>query len=190
MSSAFVLHGQSGDGKTRACLMLVEAARSLGINAAGVVTPRAAENIDLAGYDIMDVASGDHFPIARLRETVTGSDWFVFGKLIYAFSTSGFRRANEILLASAESMHHRTLVFVDEFGRLERNGLGLYMGAVSVAERLRDGGAAVFTCRTDLIDIVEGLLQGKARSVSRYPARDAEVLRAEVTRVFDHCSKR
>jgi nucleoside-triphosphatase THEP1 len=156
---------------------------------AGVLGLRVVENGDLIGYDILDVTSGQRFAVARLRETFNDSDWFVFGKLIYAFSTTGFQRANEILTCSAVNMDCRILVFVDEFGRLEKNGLGLYQGAIKVAEKLREGGVAVFTCRTDLVEVVEKLLKGRATSVSRYAASEVDTLRAEVMQLLHHSSE-
>jgi len=189
ISRAFVLYGASGDGKTRACMSVVEWARSRGLSVTGVLGLRVVENGDLIGYDILDVTSGQRFAIARLRETSNDSDRFVFGKLIYTFSTIGFQRANEILTCSAENMDCRTLVFIDEFGRLEKNGLGLYPGAIKVADKLTEGGVAVFTCRTDLVEVVEKLLKGRARSVSRYAASEVDTLRAEVTQLFDHSSE-
>lgn len=159
------------------------------MSVAGVLSLRAVENGDLIGYDILNVTSGQRFAVARLRETSNDSDWFVFGKLIYAFSTIGFQRANEILTCSAENMDCRTLVFIDEFGRLEKNGLGLYPGAIKVAEKLREGGVAVFTCRTDLVEAVDELLKGRATSVSRYAASEVDALRAEVMQLFDPSSE-
>jgi nucleoside-triphosphatase THEP1 len=176
MSCAIIVHGAVGSGKTRACLELVERARAKGIPIGGVLSVRVYQDEELIGYDCLDLTSRDVFPLARLRGRVNGPDWFVFGSLIYAFSVQGFERANSILIHSAEALSHSSIVFIDEFGRLERAGLGIYPGALRVAEKLSVGGVAVFACRTDVVDAVEALTRGKAQVVFRYEPKDLEAL--------------
>jgi len=73
-------------------------------------------------------------------------------------------------------LSRNAIVFVDEFGRLERAGLGFYEGARRVAEGLRDGGIAVFSCHTDTVGFVEGLVRNHAHAVLRFKHGDAELL--------------
>jgi len=176
MSCAIVVHGAIGSGKTNACLRLVERANREDIAVRGIVTPRLFQKGELIGYDCQEVASGRMFPLVRLRENLEGPDWFEFGGLKYAFSVQGFERANEILARSAQDLSRNAVVFVDEFGRLERAGLGLYEGAKRVAEGLGDGGVAVFSCHTDTVELVEGLVHNHARAVLRFEPGDAERL--------------
>lgn len=176
MSSAIILHGPIGGGKTKACLELVKRAGIEGVSVGGVISPRVFLDGELKGYDCLDLASGEAFPLVRLRDEVDGLDWFTFRRLKYAFSGRGFERVNEILVRSAGSMNSPTLVFVDEYGRLEEAGLGLYQGALKVSEALSKGGTAVFTCRDNLLFTVRGLVQGRAREVHECHPGDLNAL--------------
>lgn len=176
MSYAIVIHGPIGSGKTCACLKLAERARSRGVPVGGILSIRVYQGGELIGYDGLDLAVGEVFPLARLRGRVESSDWFVFGRLIYAFSAPGFERANRILTRSAEKLSRPSIIFVDEFGRLERVGLGIHLGASKVAEALREGGVAVFACRTDMVDAVEELVHSKAQASYRHDPGDVEAL--------------
>jgi len=176
MSCAIVVHGAIGSGKTNTCLRLAERANREEAAVGGIITLRQFQRGELMGYDCQEVASGRTFPLARLRENVEGPDWFEFGGLKYAFSLQGFERANEILARSVQDLSRNAIVFVDEFGRLERAGLGLYEGAKKVAEGLRDGGIAVFSCRTDTVEFVEGLVHNHAQAVLRFEPGDEKLL--------------
>jgi nucleoside-triphosphatase THEP1 len=176
MSCAIVLHGAIGSGKTCTCLRLVERARSEGVPVDGVITLRLFQEGKLIGYDCQSVASGEVFPLVRPREMVRSLDWFRFGDLKYAFSVQGFKRANEILVRSTQRPSRGSIIFIDEFGRLERAGMGLYEGARKVAEGLSVGGITVFACRTDTVDVVKSLVGGNAQSILKFEPGDAEPL--------------
>ena len=176
MSCAIVIHGPIGSGKTCTCLKLAEMARAGGIAVSGILSVRVHQDGALVGYDGRDLACGQVFPLVRLRSRVEGSDWFSFDRLKYAFSVPGFERANRILASSADGLGRSSIVFVDEFGRLERAGQGIYTGAERVAEALRGGGVAVFACRGDLVEVVEELLRGGTEAVFRHEPGDAEEL--------------
>jgi nucleoside-triphosphatase THEP1 len=186
MSCAIIVHGAVGSGKTRACLELAERARTRGIPVGGVLSVRVYQGEELIGYDGLDLASDEAFPLARLRGREDGPDWFVFGSLIYAFSAPGFERANNILMRSAETLSQSSTIFVDEFGRLERAGLGIYPGALRVAEKLRIGGIAVFACRSDMVDAVEALTRGQAQDIFRYEPKDLEAIWGTVLKYVNH----
>jgi len=155
---------------------LAERARAENIPVGGILSIRVYKDGELIGYDGLDPSSGIVFPLARLRGMVVGSDWFIFNHLIYAFSTQGFELANRILKRSAEALNLPSIVFVDEFGRLERARLGIHPGAVRVAESLRDEGIVIFACRTDMVGAVEGLVRGKVQYVFRQEPGDVEAL--------------
>jgi len=184
MSCAIVIQGAIGSGKTRACLRLAERARSEGLEAGGVICTRVFEGGGLIGYDGLDPASGESFPLSRLRNTVDGLGWFGFGNLIYSFSSEGFTRANGILKACADGWERLNIVFIDEFGRLERAKLGLYTGASMVAESLKKGGIAVFTCRSDLVGSVEEFLMGRARRILIFEPNEEEAILRAITEHF------
>lgn len=186
MSCAIIVHGSTGSGKTRACLELVKRALAKGIPVGGILSVRVCQNEELIGYDGLDLESGNFFPLARLRTMVEGPNWFLFGSLIYAFSIPGFEHANSILTRSAETLSQSSIIFVDEFGRLERAGLGMYPGALTIAEKLRTGGVAVFACRTDIVDAVEALTGGKAQAISKFEPSELDALWRTVLRCIDH----
>jgi len=175
-SCAIVVHGPVGSGKTTTCLALAEMARAEGLSVAGILSPRVYQAGELVGYDGLDLWTSEGFPLVRLRSLVEGPGWFMFRQLRYAFSGPGFERANRILKRSAEGACRPSIVFVDEFGRLEAANRGLYAGASRVAEALRRGGVAVFACRGDMVDDVEGLVHGRAQVVRRKEPGDVETL--------------
>ena len=139
----------------------------------GVVSPRVFEGESLIGYDCQQVSTGEAFPLVRLREHAAGSDWVHFGGLKYAFSTEGFERANDILIRASRERTPSTLVFIDEFGRLEDKGQGLHRGASAVASKLAEGGVAVLTCRSDLVESACDLLGRGAPDAAVLDAGDA-----------------
>jgi len=158
MSKTIIIHGEIGAGKTRTCLELASKAKDLGIRVDGVISPRVFEGESLVGYDCQQVSMGETFPLVRFTEHAAGPGWFHFGGLMYAFSTEGFELANEILIQASKEMAPSTLVFVDEFGRLEDKGHGFYRGASAIASRLGEGGVVVFACRSNIVDSVLELL--------------------------------
>jgi len=182
MSKAIIIHGAIGAGKTKTCLELVHKAKELGIRVEGVISPRVFEGESLIGYDCQQSSTGEAFPLVRLKEHKVGLDWFHFGGLMYAFSTEGFERANNILIRASIKMTPSTIIFVDEFGRLEDKGQGFHRGASAVASKFAEGGVAVFTCRSDLVESVCDLLGRGAPDAVVLDAGDAgsawEIVRA------------
>jgi len=186
MSCAIIVHGAVSSGKTGTCLELVERARAIGITVGGILSIRAYRDTELIDYDGLDLMSRDVFPLVRRKTVVDGPDWFLFSDLVYAFSVRGFERANSILRHSVETLSSSSIIFIDEFGRLERAGLGIYPGALRVAEKLKAGGIALFTCRTDLVDAVEDLVRDKAESIIRFEPNNLESLWSTVLKNIDH----
>ena len=182
MSKAIIIHGAISAGKTKICLELLQKAKELRIRVEGVISPRVFEGESLIGYDCLQASTSETFPLVRLKEHAVGSDWFHFGGLMYAFSTEGFERANNILIRASREMTPSTLIFVDEFGRLEDKGQGLHRGASAVASKLAEGGVAVLTCRSDLVESVCDLLGRGAPDAVVLDAGDAgsawEIVRA------------
>ena len=149
---------------------------SVSQNVVGILSKRVYRAEELLGYDCLDLESGYVFPLVRLRNQVCGSDWFNFRELKYAFSTSGLKRANRILIGVSKGLNIPSIIFIDEFGRLESAGVGMYPGITKVVESLKNGNTAIFTCRTDLIEAVEELLTGQAQNVSKCEPGDIERL--------------
>lgn len=176
MSMVIIIHGPIGGGKTEVCLEIMRRARSVGIRTLGVLSPRVFSEGETIGYDLLDPETGDIIPLARLRKLVDGPDWRLHGNLIYAFLLPTLKRANKLLSVSAEAMGSNALLFVDEYGRLEKAHLGLYFGSKDVSMHLDRGGVVVFSCRTDVVDAVEELIQEKAESMHTMEPNDLEAI--------------
>jgi nucleoside-triphosphatase THEP1 len=173
MSIAVLILGGIGEGKTRACLELAERCEGEGIKVYGIVSPRVFQEGRLMGYDGLDLSTRVRFPLARLREVVEGPDWFEFGGLRYAFSKSGFDRANSILLSSSEARTKPSIIFIDEFGRLEAAGQGLHPGVLRVVERIGEG-PAIITCRPELQCYLSNLVGNRGINWLYYKPQDLE----------------
>jgi len=176
MSSVVLVFGPIGSGKTSTCIDLVERLRSIKKNIGGILSKRVIQGGELMGYDCLDVSSGQVFPLVRLLSQVCGPDWFNFRDLKYAFSSSGFKQANRILMRSSKELNTPSVVFIDEFGWLECAGLGLYPGIVRVVESLNNGSMVIIACRTELVEAVEELLRGRVQNVLKCEAGDFEKL--------------
>ena len=176
MSNVVLVYGPTGSGKTRTCIDLVERLSSVNQNIGGILSKRVYREGELVGYDCLDLSSGQVFPLARLFYQVCGPDWFNFRELKYAFSSSGLKQANHILIRSSKESNISSIVLIDEFGRLERAGVGMYPGVIRVIESLKKGSIAIILCRTDLVEAVEGLLIGRAQNVLKCEAGDFEKL--------------
>jgi nucleoside-triphosphatase THEP1 len=174
--SCVIVHGPKGVGKTKTCLDLAERVSAEGFSPRGIVSPAVFVNGKNIGYDCLDLTSGAAFPLVRLRDMVGSPTWFPHGNIKYAFSVPGFERANELLTQSAQALGEASLVFMDEFGRLEMDGIGLYTGSLRVAEALSQGGVAVFACRTDAVDAVNELVAGRARDVKAFKSGDTGIV--------------
>lgn len=174
MSTGIIIHGPIGAGKTMTCLELVERAGASGIPVRGVVSPRVYEGETLTGYDCLQVATGDRFPLVRLRGEVKGPGWFDFRNLKYSFSSEGFNCANHVLLEASHRLRPSEVVFVDEFGRLEADGRGLFRGASAVVSSLEEGDVPVFSCRSDLLGVVRRLLGKGVEEIGVVEAEDLE----------------
>ena len=170
---AIIIYGPIGSGKTTTCLRLIEELKGRGLKVLGLISPRVYEGDRLIGYDLLSLSTGERRPLCRVPERAEG-DWPRYGRLHYAFSPEAFRWGNRILEDAAGEIGEGVIVFIDEFGRLEALELGLYEGAMAVAEGLRRGGAAIYTCRDNLIERVEELLRGRARRVSRHRPHDIQ----------------
>jgi len=176
MSCVVIVFGEIGSGKTTACLKLAEKARTTHVPIGGILSVRIYRGGELIGYDGLEPASNTAFPLVRLKNRAVGPDWFTFGHLKYSFSKKGFERANDILMSSAQILDQPSIVFVDEFGRLEKAGSGIYPGAARITESLRDRGVVIFACRTDMVDVVEGLVKGRVDYIFRWEPMDVESL--------------
>ena len=160
MSGIIFVNAGVGKGKTKSCLHLVKRAREDGVGVGGIVSPRVFSGTRLVGYDAIDCATGRMFPLARIHAPENDPDWFTFGHLGYFFSRMGFVRANEILCKTAQSPNSPPVMIVDEVGRLEMKGEGLYSGLMDVVDNLVGGeSVVVLSCRSDVLGWTQRLLK-------------------------------
>jgi len=138
------LQGAPGEGKTTRILAITARLREAGLEVGGVVQPAVHMDGKRTGYDLLDVATGDRVPFARVAPaTRPGGPRFAFDKAGWDWASERIRRARR----------DADVVVVDEVGRLEASGGG-HLEALRVAmpggrERWwllsvrRDGAAAV-----------------------------------------------
>ena len=176
MSYAVLIHGSIGSGKTRTCLSLIERLRLECIPFGGLISIRSYQDKELVGYDGMDVSSGEMKPLARLRIGVPDRGWFSFGELKYFFSLQGFNWANDVLMRTINCESAPRILFADEFGRLEKAGLGIYTGVMKVIENVGSGRMIIFTCRDDIIDVLEGILEDNIEGVYKFRPQECTSL--------------
>ena len=111
------------------------------------------------------------FPLARVRGHASGGSWVTFGRLGYLFSRAGLDRANRIL-ASASGMASRGVAFIDEVGRLEMGGKGLYGGLMALLDRPDPGLVVVASCRLGADAWLSDLAAARSIDVKRLEAED------------------
>jgi nucleoside-triphosphatase len=139
--------GPKHSGKSTAVGRLIDRVVAEGFSVAGILAPAIYRDGILAGFDVVDVATGVRMPLARRTQKRSGD----IGR--FAFCPGGLRFGNAALrsiraLAAA-------LVVVDEFGPLELRGKG-WRGAV---DRLISDfpGTLLVVVREELADDVAGV---------------------------------
>ena len=109
------LQGAPGEGKTTRILAIAARLREAGLKVCGVVQPAVHVDGKRTGYDLLDVATGDRVPFARVAEaTRPGGPRFAFDKAGWAWASERIRQARQ----------DADVVVVDEIGRLEASGGG------------------------------------------------------------------
>ena len=180
---AIIIYGPIGSGKTTTCLRLAEELKARGLKVLGLISPRVYEDGRLIGYDLLNASTMERRPLCRVPERA-GGGWLSYGRLHYTFSPEAFRWGNKILEEAAGEMCGGAVIFIDEFGRVEAVGGGLYRGAMAVAEELKRGGAAIYTCRGELVERVLKLLGGRAERVLMHRPHGVD----EILRLLTLCS--
>lgn len=165
MNYAIILYGSSGEGKTTTASKVVEEAMKLGLNVKGILCRRIFSDTFLNGFDVFDLETGKSSVFARLRTEVSGSEWLVIEPLIYAFSKKGLRDANDVLIDAAKNIDKKTLVIIDEYGRLESKGLGIFQGFKAIINADSKDGSALIICRTDKVEEVSQILKEKTNKL-------------------------
>lgn len=174
MGTAVIIHAPIGGGKTSTASAVAEMAKSKGLRVLGILSKRVMTGNPHASYMINDLASGEVWPLVVPQEDSPGEGWETHGNPVYSFSVIGFKRANAVLYRAVEQMGPSSIIFVDEFGRLESGGEGIYPGALASASAIVRGGTVVFLCRTERVEEVKRLLDGKAGKILVFVAGDPQ----------------
>lgn len=166
--------GDPGQGKTRVIQDIVRGCREAGLTVAGVVQPAVTEHGVRVGYDLLDVATGERRPFARMAASAAP------GSPRYAFDSSGWDWAADRIRRGRQEAE---VVVVDELGRLEASGGG-HLRALRdevdgdragwwVLAIRRDGLAAITNWigpQEERIDLAEGV-EAATRAADRIVAR-------------------
>jgi len=165
-----------GKGKSTSCLHVLGKARSNSIRVGGIISPRKIVGVEFVGYDGLDCATGEMFPLVALPETAHGPDWRKTGQLRFVFSREGFPKANAILRVLVSDPPE--LVFVDEVGKLEMMGKGLYPGLKALVDNLATmGSVLICSCRLGAAEWAEGLVEKQIPRVRWCPGEPEELWR-------------
>jgi len=161
LSTLLIIHGAPGSGKTTTAEKLVQRAQAEGHDVGGILSLRVMRNGETIGYDAYNIRDGRRFPLVLSKKLVENDDWEEFGGLMYAFSKTGFHRVNEMLKAEADHMNPKTIVVADEFGHLELKKKGIYPSLISLRDSINLGGVLAILCRTDKVDAVTRMFDGR-----------------------------
>lgn len=176
MPEIILVSGGIGKGKSTSCLYVLGKARSLSIQLGGIISPRRIVEGESVGYDGINCATGERFPLVALPETAEGPDWRRVGQLRFVFSRKGFSKANAILRALASDAPE--IVFVDEVGKLEMMRKGLYLGLKALVDSLaRMESVLICSCRLEAVEWAEDLIQKDISRVRWCPGEPEELWR-------------
>jgi len=176
MSYAVILHAPIGGGKTTTALTVAERAKSEGIKVMGILSRRVLDGGMHPNYDLFNLETGETIPLVKPADRATGEDWESYDNPIFIFSKKGLHAANLALYHAAEELKNGVVVFIDEYGRLESQGKGIYPGILKVANALRRGDIVIFLCRDDKVQEVMSLLRDKSLKVFNLEAGDPDAL--------------
>ena len=174
LNCAIILHGSSGEGKTTTASKVAEEARKLGLNVKGILCRRLFSGASLQGFDVINLETGESSIFARLRTEVSGPEWLINEPLIYAFLKMSLHDTNNILVNAAKNIDKKTLIIIDEYGRLESKGLGIFQGFKAVINADSKVGTVLIICRTDKVEEVSQILKEKTNRLFIYRSGDFE----------------
>jgi len=161
-----LVSGEIGSGKTRACLEVLRRGRQASLEVDGVISPRRFFRGRLLGYDFLDCVTHASFSLARVKGEDPPRNWPSYGSPQFRFSKSGFERANEILFRAAASTEPGRIILVDEVGRLEMRGLGIYPGLMRIVENIAERqGVILIACRTEALNWLRNLVNASTQQL-------------------------
>ncbi len=182
--NSIILYGLIGQGKTITALRIAERIRLGGGKVAGILSLRTPREGSMPSYDALDLATGRTFPLVQPSGIAQGDDWETYGNPVFSFSKNGLREANSVLINASGKLKESTTVFVDEYGRLESSGLGIYAGFNAVVNSLSNGGLAFILCRGDKLGEVSSILEGKGVNVLTVEVVDFETVWAKIETIL------
>ena len=162
-----ILTGPVGAGKTTFLKALVDRLRALGRPPDGYLSERAGDGLPAPGYDLLDLRSGRRMPFLRKAGRASGLRTGAFDVL-----PGGLAAAADIIARSDPSR----LLIIDELGRLELGGGGVWPAAVPVFADVR---------RSCLVVVRDALMEDYQKRwpagiavavVPLPPSRDPEIL--------------
>jgi nucleoside-triphosphatase THEP1 len=137
------ISGSPQSGKTGTVLDIVEQAAGKGLRVAGIAVPGLWESDLRAGFDLMELDTGNVYPLSR---RVRG-----LRPMPFMFDAQGIQNGRRAL--SVSRCREADLVVVDEVGRLELGGDGW---APCLGPLLRlDGSVHLWVVRTSLVKAVQ-----------------------------------
>jgi nucleoside-triphosphatase len=113
----FIVSGGVGDGKTTYVKNLLALLKKNDISAGGIISERVMTETQTTGYDIVDIDTNDSEILLRQNDESTKER---IGR--FAIYDAGFRKGTTIL--SSTSILDKTIVVIDEIGRLELQDKG------------------------------------------------------------------
>lgn len=132
LSKCYWISGSIAAGKTTTVAEVVEKVRNMNIPCVGFkeICLRAKEGNRL-GYDLVTELYGDFktTPFGRLRDTINRLD-----PRLFEFNHSAMKETFEFF-KSANYKREPTLLYFDEFGRMESKGKGLWPSVQYLVER-------------------------------------------------------
>jgi nucleoside-triphosphatase len=113
----FLLTGAVHAGKTTRAGMLAEVCRTKGIHVSGFLAPGQFEGPARSGFTLLDLATGEHYPLATIRQH---PGWTRYGRFFFDPATM---EKGKMAVKRALGEKHR-LYIIDEVGPMELEGLG------------------------------------------------------------------
>ena len=166
-----ILTGPVGGGKTTFLKTAVDCLRFRGISPDGYLSERVMDGKTVAGYDLADLRSGGRVPFLRRPGPPEGTRVGSYGLF-----PDGLAAAEKIISRSRPSEP----IVIDELGRLELEGTGVWPAAAPVFADVRR--VCLVVVRDALFDHFRTRWPaGVAISVVPLPAsRDPEILVREI----------
>lgn len=136
LGSLTLLTGPRGCGKTTQCLSLLEQARLVGLDAAGLISPAVFAGEQKMGIEVLDVRTGHSRRLARVNDGASSAGLSTPG---WIFDEAVMAWGNAVLQAATPC----DLLIVDELGPLEWEQSRGWLAGLTAADSGAYGRAVV-----------------------------------------------